>query len=628
MKKLLLLILPLLTLCFVACEKYDDTGLRKELTSLKDRVAKLEELCKTLNTDISSLKTIVEALQNNDYVTSYSALTDGSGYQITFAKSGAIIIKHGTNGKDGTNGTDGTNAPVIGVALDDGIYYWTITTNGTTTWLTGDGAAKLRVTGENGTNGINGGNGKSAYELAVEKGYSGTLEQWLVSLNGTNGSNGSNGKSAYELAVELGYTGTLQEWLALLAGTNGTNGITPILGVDASGFWTIDKGDGSGIVRLKDTNGQDVKAVGIDGTNGTNGSNGANGTSVFKGVAQDNNNVYFTLSDDSVITVPKGVGFSFTVDATGTQLFEYGETKTYTITQSNITNTSVSAPNGWRAVINGNILSITASNIENSYAENEGIITIVATSSDNRSIIVNINATIKSDYIKFIDPNLRVFILGRDTNSDGKISKTEAEQTVNLYIRNKSVYSFDEIKYFTSITSLNLSNDPFKDLGYRNQLTSLDLSQNINLNTLNCSYNSLTYLRIANLSTLVDVNLDNNNLTSLDLSGCSSLQTLALFGNYLITLNLSGCSSLKTLSVGGNNLASLDLSDCSSLQTLTFDGGKGGNVTTFTSLDVSNCTSLTTLNCAGNPNLTELWLATGQTIPTLSKDAHTVIKYK
>ena len=35
--------------------------------------------------------------------------------------------------------------------------------------------------------GNNGTDGKSAYELAVEKGYKGTLDEWLNSLNGKDG---------------------------------------------------------------------------------------------------------------------------------------------------------------------------------------------------------------------------------------------------------------------------------------------------------------------------------------------------------------------------------------------------------------------------------------------------------
>ena len=64
-------------------------------------------------------------------------------------------------------------------------------------------------------------NGKSAYELAVENGYEGTVQEWLASLAGKNGTDGKDGKSAYELAVENGYVGTEVEWLRSLAGSNG-----------------------------------------------------------------------------------------------------------------------------------------------------------------------------------------------------------------------------------------------------------------------------------------------------------------------------------------------------------------------------------------------------------------------
>ena len=63
--------------------------------------------------------------------------------------------------------------------------------------------------------------GKSAYELAVENGYNGTLNDWLASLVGNTG---ADGKSAYELAVENGYNGTLNDWLASLVGNTGADG--------------------------------------------------------------------------------------------------------------------------------------------------------------------------------------------------------------------------------------------------------------------------------------------------------------------------------------------------------------------------------------------------------------------
>ena len=45
--------------------------------------------------------------------------------------------------------------------------------------------------------------GRSAYELAVQQGYKGTLDEWLLSLKG---------KDAYTIAVEGGYKGTEEEF--------------------------------------------------------------------------------------------------------------------------------------------------------------------------------------------------------------------------------------------------------------------------------------------------------------------------------------------------------------------------------------------------------------------------------
>ena len=59
--------------------------------------------------------------------------------------------------------------------------------------------------------------GKSAYELAVENGFEGTLTQWLESLKGKDGKDGKDAEvttSLYEEAKENGFTGTFEEFLA------------------------------------------------------------------------------------------------------------------------------------------------------------------------------------------------------------------------------------------------------------------------------------------------------------------------------------------------------------------------------------------------------------------------------
>ena len=57
---------------------------------------------------------------------------------------------------------------------------------------------------------------KSAYQIAVKNGFTGTEQEWLNTLKG---------KSAYELAVEHGFTGTEAEWLESLQGKDGESSI-------------------------------------------------------------------------------------------------------------------------------------------------------------------------------------------------------------------------------------------------------------------------------------------------------------------------------------------------------------------------------------------------------------------
>lgn len=84
----------------------------------------------------------------------------------------------------------------------------TVNEEGETEWKTPTGG------GGSGT-GEDGKDGKSAYELAKDNGFEGTIEEWLESLDGS---------SAYELALANGFVGTVEEWLLSLHGKDGSDG--------------------------------------------------------------------------------------------------------------------------------------------------------------------------------------------------------------------------------------------------------------------------------------------------------------------------------------------------------------------------------------------------------------------
>ena len=330
MKKLLAFAALFAVVALTSC-KYDDDDLWNSVHGLENRVAKLEELCKQMNTNISSLQTIVTALQNNVYVTGTTPLMkDGKeiGYTITFSKGNPITIYHGKDGQDGEDGI----TPTISVKKDtDGVYYWTL--NGEFIMVDG---GKIQAEGKNGT----------TPQFKIENDY------WFVSYNnGANwtqlgkatGEDGIGGDSMfsgvdYETSTDYviftlsnGTQIKLPTWSAFEAlqrlcnetntnlsalqtivtalqnndyitsvdpltengkvvgytikfaksnpiviyngkdGADGVDGNTPVIGVkkDTDGiyYWTL---DGEFIV----VDGQKIKAQGTDGNNGADGSDG------------------------------------------------------------------------------------------------------------------------------------------------------------------------------------------------------------------------------------------------------------------------------------------------------------------------------------------------------------------
>ncbi|MDY4917189.1 MAG: PL29 family lyase N-terminal domain-containing protein [Candidatus Cryptobacteroides sp.] len=173
---------------------YDDSALQEQLKDHESRLKELERLTAQQNTNISSLQTIVTALQDKDYVTSVAPIYVGDevvGYTITFSKSGPVTIY---NGKDGY-------VPVMGVKQDesDGQWYWTVDGE----WLLDSKGGKVRASAEDGEDGAPGQPGVTP-TLKIVDGY------WYVSYDGgktweeeTLGQ--ATGDNGYTMFVEVTY---------------------------------------------------------------------------------------------------------------------------------------------------------------------------------------------------------------------------------------------------------------------------------------------------------------------------------------------------------------------------------------------------------------------------------------
>ena len=211
----------------------------------------LKEQVDQLNQQISSLQTLVEAVQQRNYITGLEYVYENGieiGYKISFANRAAIVVRHGEKGEQGGQGPQGQpgqdgSTPSIGVKQDtDNIYYWTL--NGE--WLLDSNGQKVRAQG-------------------------------LDGQNGTDGQPGTPG----------------------LDGQNGRDGVTPQLKIE-NGYWHVSTDNGQNWTQLG-------KATGENGQDGQDGQDGADGESLFQSVSvtSDRNYVVFTLQDGTTtIEVP------------------------------------------------------------------------------------------------------------------------------------------------------------------------------------------------------------------------------------------------------------------------------------------------------------------------------------
>jgi len=177
-----------------------------------------------------------------------------------------------------------------------------------------------------------------------------------------------------------------------------------------------------------------------------------------------------------------------------------------------------------------------------------------------------------------------------DTNSDGEIQVSEAENTTDLDLNSKDISSLEGIAAFVNLATLNCS---------LNNLSELDLSNNITLSELSCSYNNLTNLSFSANIALGRLFCSNNGLASLDISNNTNLYYLWCSNNSLNNLDISTNTALTHLFCYSNNLTSLNLSNNILLEHLDF------NNNTISDIDISLNTAIENLSCSAN-NLTNI----------------------
>ena len=586
MKKLLAFAALFAVVALTSC-KYDDDDLWNSVHGLENRVAKLEELCKQMNTNISSLQTIVTALQNNVYVTGTTPLMkDGKeiGYTITFSKGNPITIYHGKDGQDGEDGI----TPTISVKKDtDGVYYWTL--NGEFIMVDG---GKIQAEGKDGTNGTNG----TTPQFKIENDY------WFVSYdNGANwtqlgkatGEDGIGGDSMFsgvDYTTSTDYViftladGTqikLPTWSAFEALQRLCNETNTNLSALQTIVTALQNNDYITSVDPLTENGKVVgytikfaKSNPIVIYNGKDGTDGVDGNTPVIGVKKDGDGIYYWTLDGEFIIVDgqkiKAQGTDGSDGADGvTPKLEIREGYWW-ISYDNGTNWTQLGKATGEDGKDADSIKITQDENNVYFELADG--TVITISKTGQSVDPNI--------IQFADENVKKLCVGMwDTNGDLELSYDEAATVTSLgttFTGNSEIQIFNELKHFTGLTVLD---DAFSGCS---NLWKVTIPVNVESMTFNnfkgcVSLKTITFEKGSKLKAftgghdnnykILGAFLDCKSLTTIEIPASVESLGTAFKGSSLRTITFEKGSKLKSITGGYQNKDNYSgaLSDCKAL---------------------------------------------------------------
>ena len=200
------------------------------------------------------------------------------------------------------------------------------------------------------------------------------------------------------------------------------------------------------------------------------------------------------------------------------------------------------------------------------------------------------NGEVAIDKANFPDDSFRKYVSDNcDTVKDGVLSITELSAVVGINIPYQNAANVKDMKgteFFENLESLNCS---------FTSITELDISKNRALKTLNCIGINIPEINVENNPLLETLNCTNSGITKLDVSNNPLIKDLNCYNTRILELNLEKNTNLKTLDCGYTNIKELNLHNNTGLTELFCHN------TGIQTLDVSNNTDLSILHCFNTP---------------------------
>ena len=613
MKKIFTLLSSLTLLLFFAVSCYDDTELRERMDNAEQRLAALEELCNTLNSNILSLQSIVDALQEG--ITVLNVEETENGYIIYFSDGSKIQIDTSFE----------QPVPQIGVKEYDGKYYWTVDGE----WITDSDGNKILAEA-------------TVPELKIED------DTWYVSYD--NGQTwtplgNSIGDSFFEeikeddeyvyFVLKDGTTITIaksKDQPALYLELNTESLIEMSAGETTDIEYEITSADDANVTF--ETFEQYGWSVAIN----PNPENSDSGTvSITAPSPIRDGKILFMLSDD------KGNFYAKTVEIKGKGNIIDVVKDSYIVDEkgglldvsvnSNIEFT-VHIPEeaaSWIETVFAGETTRFSINANDSYEERTAVVTFIGTDGETKKEIsitqLQKNAILLTSSVFDISAEEQTVTLVFTTNVNVNVeipddvswinyaqTKAMSERTVELSVmandspekRTAVVTLTDENNSVSETVTINQSgyqadyitfeDELFKDvlieLYDSNEDGEIDAREALSVTDIVCSGKSIYSLkgveRFANLKTL---DCSNNSIVELDLTANSELTSLKCYSNSLVGLNISGLEKLTYLDCKSNSLT--DVSTDTNKELTYYDCSSNN----FKALDVSDNTKLEKLYC-------------------------------
>ena len=172
-------------------------------------------------------------------------------------------------------------------------------------------------------------------------------------------------------------------------------------------------------------------------------------------------------------------------------------------------------------------------------------------------LLFGIGTTSLAQITQIPDPNFEQALIDLGIDSDGTVNGQVLTSDINtvqeLDVRYRNINNLTGIDDFTALEDLNVKG---------NNLNNLDTSGNIQLRSLICNTNPLNTINLSSNVFLENLEIQGlHQIDLIDLSNNINLQTLNMVDCWIDNIDISNNLNLKTFIAGGVSFSEIDLSN-------------------------------------------------------------------